>query len=184
MVELKTDAANQETSIALAPEQPVEGRLVDIRGLPAAGVVIRVARLDVPRARELQPYEAKEAPSLWPQPATTDANGQFRVFGLGPNAAATFEIEDPRFARQAFAFHIEGPITKRAEPTLRTGTTVTLHPARVLDFHVVRVDDGLPAVGADRCPVLREQDIPGRSSPHPDRRTGPRGSPPGRAIGS
>ena len=48
MVELKTDAADQETSIALPPEKPVEGRLVDVQGQPAAGVVVRVAKLNVP----------------------------------------------------------------------------------------------------------------------------------------
>jgi RNA polymerase sigma factor (sigma-70 family) len=148
VVRLKTDAANQETSIALPPEKPIEGRLVDVQGQPAAGVVVRVARLSVPRGRELQPYDAKGAPSLWPSPVTTDADGRFRVLRLGPNAPATLEIEDPRFARQAFAFHIEGPVTKKAQQTLRQSTTVTLQPAQALDIHVIHADDGYPVAGA------------------------------------
>jgi RNA polymerase sigma factor (sigma-70 family) len=148
MVELTIYAANQETSIVLAPEQPVEGRLVDVQGQPAAGVVVRVARLNVPRAGEIQPYDTKGAPSLWPSPATTDADGRFRLLGVSPNAPATFEVEDPRFARQEFAFHVEGPVTKKAKQTLRHGTTVTLRQAQALDVNVVHDDDGRPVAGA------------------------------------
>ena len=147
MVELAIDAADQETSIVLAPEKPVEGRLVDVQGQPAAGVVVRVARLNVARGAEIQPYDTKGAPSLWPSPATTDADGRFRLLGLAPNAPATFEVEDPRFARQEFAFHVEGPVTKKAEQTLRHGTTVTLRPAQALDLKVVHDDDGRPVAG-------------------------------------
>jgi RNA polymerase sigma factor (sigma-70 family) len=149
VAELKTDAANQETSIALKPEQPVEGRLVDVQGQPAAGVVVRVARLRGQGAfGEVQPYDAKVAPNLWPSPATTDANGRFRMLGLGPNAPATFEIDDPRFACQAFAFHLEGPATREDEQMLRAGTTVMLQPAQNLDVQLVHDDDGRPVAGA------------------------------------
>jgi protocatechuate 3,4-dioxygenase beta subunit len=162
VVELKIDAANQETSIALAPEQPVEGRLVDVQGQPAAGVVVRVARLRVRGGYgEVQPYDAKGSPSLWPSPATTDADGRFWLLGLAPNAPAMFEVEDPRFARQEFAFHVEGPVTKKAEQTLRHGTTVTLRPAQALDVNVVHDDDGRPVAGA-RIDV---RSFDGRGSP-------------------
>jgi RNA polymerase sigma factor (sigma-70 family) len=162
VVELKTDAANQETSIALAPEKPVEGRLVDVQGQPAAGVVVRVARLRVRGGYgEVQPYDATGSPSLWPSPTTTDADGRFRLLGLGPNAPATFEVEDPRFARQAFAFHIEGPATKKAEQTLRHGTTVTLQSAQALDIRVIHADDARPVAGAG----IDVRSFDGRGSP-------------------
>jgi RNA polymerase sigma factor (sigma-70 family) len=151
VVELKTDAANQETSIALPPEQPIEGRLVDIQGQPAAGVVVRVAGLRVRGGRgQVQPYDAKGSPSLWPAPATTDADGRFRVLGLGHNAPATFEVEDPRFARQAFSFEVTAipAVPGRPGEKIRPSTTVTLRPAQALDFHVVHADDGHPAAGA------------------------------------
>jgi RNA polymerase sigma factor (sigma-70 family) len=146
LVDLKTDAANQETSIALPPETLVEGRLVDVQGQPAAGVVIHLARLNV--RPELLPYDAKGALNLWPSPATTDADGRFRLLGLGPNAPAAFEIADPRFARQEFAFHAEGINARKAQQVLRPSTTVTLLPAQALDFHVVHADDGQPVAGA------------------------------------
>jgi RNA polymerase sigma factor (sigma-70 family) len=151
VVELKTDAANQETSIALPPEQPIEGRLIDIQGQSAAGVVVRVARLRVRGGRgQIQAYDAKGSPNLWPAPATTDADGRFRVLGLGPNAPATFEVEDPRFARQAFSFEVTAipAVSGRQGEKIRPSTTVTLRPAQALDFHVIHADDGHPAAGA------------------------------------
>ncbi len=148
VVELRTDAAHQEASIALSPEHPVEGRLVDIQGQPAAGIAVRVARLRLPGGYgEILPYHPKGSPTLWPSPATTDANGRFRLLGLGPNAPATIEIDDPRFVRQAFSLHVDGPVNRRAEPTLRPGTATTLRAAQTLDVRVVH-DDGRPVAGA------------------------------------
>ena len=146
MVELKADAPSQETSIALAPETPIEGRLVNVQGQAAAGVVVRIAALNL--RPELKPYEANAGPSLWPPPATTDAAGRFRLLGLAADAPATFEIADPRFARQAFAFHGEGIAARKAQQVLRPSTTITLQPAQALVFHVVHADDGQPVAGA------------------------------------
>ena len=65
-IDLKPDAERQETSIVLSPEMPVEGRLVDVQGQPAAGVVVRVATLKF--QHEFRPYDAKAGPVLWPSP--------------------------------------------------------------------------------------------------------------------
>jgi RNA polymerase sigma factor (sigma-70 family) len=148
MVELETDAAKQETSIALPPEKPVEGRLVDVQGQRAAGVVVRLAKLNF--RPDLRPYDAKGAPSLWPAPATTGADGRFRLLGLGPDAPATFEVEDPRFARQDFSVPNDGAGTRKSEgeALLQPNTTITLRPAQALDYHVVHADDGRPVAGA------------------------------------
>ncbi len=97
---------------------------------------------------EIEPYEANGGPSLWPPPATTDAAGRFRLLGLAADAPATFEIADQRFARQAFAFHAEGIAARKAQQVLRPSTTVTLHPAQALVFHLVHADDGQPVAGA------------------------------------
>ncbi|HLH28593.1 MAG TPA: carboxypeptidase-like regulatory domain-containing protein, partial [Acidimicrobiales bacterium] len=146
MVELKADAASQEASIALVPEKAIEGRLVDVQGQPAAGVVIRLASVNV--RPELQPYDAKGAPSLWPPPVTTDADGRFRWLGLGPDVPATFQVDDPRFARQAFALHKRSARISEAEIVVGPNATVTLRPAQALDVHIVHADDGRPVAGA------------------------------------
>jgi RNA polymerase sigma factor (sigma-70 family) len=145
-VELKIDAERQETSIALSPEKPVEGRLVDVQGQPAAGVVVRLASLN--SRPELQPYDTKGGPSLWPAPATTDTYGRFRVLGLAPNAPVTLEVEDPRFARHAFSIHKKSGRLSEAEIVVGPNATVTLRPAQALDLHVVDADDGRPVAGA------------------------------------
>ena len=186
MVELKTDAANQETSIALAPEQPIEGRLVDVQGQPAAGVVVRVAKLNFAAASS-GPMTRRGRRASGRRPRRPTPSGRFRLLGLAPDAPATFEVEDPRFARQAFAFHVEGTAARKAQQVLRPSTTVTLRPAQALDFHVVHADDGQPVAGA-RIDI---QSSEGRSPPTRERSPAPgptaraaRGSSPGRATGS
>jgi hypothetical protein len=146
IVGLKTDATSQEASIALPPEKPIEGRLVDVQGQPAAGVVVRLASVNV--QPELQAYDAKGAPGPWPPPATTDANGRFRLLGLGPDAPATLEVEDPRFARHAFAIRKRSGRISEAEVIFGPGGAVSLRPAQVLDLHVAHADDGRPLAGA------------------------------------
>jgi RNA polymerase sigma factor (sigma-70 family) len=158
-VDLKTDAARQETSITLAPEKPVEGRLVDVQGQPAAGVVIRVR--DINFTHNLQPYEAKGGLSLWPSPVTTGPDGRFRMLGLGENTPATYEVEDPRFAHQEFSFHA----VNSGEEKLRPGGTITLRPAQSLEVRVLHNDDGKPVAGA-RVDVQSEEGMNHRPTDH------------------
>ncbi len=143
IVELKTDTQRQETTIALRPETPAEGRIVDVQGQPVVGVTVRATRLQAD-GHEIRTSDAGRAPTAWPSPATTDANGRFQMRGLKANAPVTFEVNDPRFARQVFKF----PDGKPAEGKLQPGTMVILQPARAIDFHVVHGDDGTPVAGA------------------------------------
>ncbi len=140
--DLKTSADRQEVSITLTPEEPVEGRLVDVQGQPAAGVVVRVK--DINYQHRLEPYDAQGVPSLWPSPATTDAEGRFRLLGLNGRAPATYEVEDPRYAHQTFSFHSR----TYGEAPLRPGGTITLRPGQAVEVRVVHADDGRPSAGA------------------------------------
>jgi 5-hydroxyisourate hydrolase-like protein (transthyretin family) len=161
VVELQTNVSWQETSIALEPEKPIEGRLVDVQGQPAAGVVVRVAKITVGGAHgEVLPYDAKGAPSLWPAPVTTGDDGRFRM--LGPGAPATLEVDDPRFARQAFSLKVMAipAVSGRSGEKIPPNTTVTLRPAQALDVHVVHADDGKPVAGA-RVDVRSAEGRPG-----------------------
>jgi len=144
VVDLKIDTTRQETSVALEPEKPAVGRLVDVQGQPAAGVVVRVAALNF--KHQLAPYDAQGEPSLWPSPVTTGPDGRFRVVGLGADASPTYEVEDPRYARQRFSLHAQG--AGEGNEVHRPNSTVTLRPAQAFDVHVVHFDDGTPASGA------------------------------------
>jgi len=142
VAELKLDPERHEVSISLPAETPIEGRLVDVQGQPAAGLVVRVGKLNF--KHELRDYHPKSAPSHWPAPVTTDRDGRFWTLGLGAETAATFEVDDPRYAHQSFSFtaEIDG------ELKLGPGATITLRPARTIDVRVTRADDAKPAVGA------------------------------------
>jgi RNA polymerase sigma factor (sigma-70 family) len=142
IVILRIDTVRQEVSITLAPEEPVEGRLVDVQGQPAAGVVVRVAGLAA--TNEPRPHDARGVTSLWPSSATTDAGGRFRIPGLNKGIKVTFEVEDPRFARQVFSLRAEKPGAGELKP----GSTITLLPPQIVEVRVVHADDGRPVAGA------------------------------------
>jgi hypothetical protein len=94
---------------------------------------------------------------------TTDANGRFRVLGLDPDMPVTFEVEDPRFARQVFSFHTRTPGS--GQYARQPSTTFTLLPAQVFDIHITHADDGQPIAGAqvdvenEAVPIRREPPI-------------------------
>jgi hypothetical protein len=82
--------------IRLSPgDQPIEGRLVDLEGRPVAGVRVRLGQVWVP-AREVALDAATpdkpgssagklglDATPLYPDGVVTDADGRFRLAGLG-----------------------------------------------------------------------------------------------------
>jgi RNA polymerase sigma factor (sigma-70 family) len=142
IVVLRTDAPRQEVSITLAPEEPVECRLVDVQGQPAAGVVVHVAGLAHPS--EPQTHDARGVTNLWPSSATTDPGGRFRMPGLNKDIKVTFEVEDPHYARQAFSLHAEKPGAGELKP----GSAIVLNPPQTVEVHILHADDGNPVADA------------------------------------
>jgi RNA polymerase sigma factor (sigma-70 family) len=139
---LKPDADRQEVSISLEAETPAVGRLVDVQGQPAAGLVVRVAKLNF--ERELGPCDTRGAATLWPAPATTDREGRFAVRGLGAGTPAIFEVDEPRFARQTFSL----PVAPADQAKNRPAATITLLPAQTLNIQVTHGDDAKLVAGA------------------------------------
>ncbi len=94
---------------------PINGRIIDLEGRPVAGAAIRVHRLASPESAEaverwLKAVTGKAAgDERWfpssgqlagyepavSAPATTDADGRFRLNGLGRDRMATVEISGP-----------------------------------------------------------------------------------------
>jgi beta-lactamase regulating signal transducer with metallopeptidase domain len=137
---LKTDSTRQEATITLDPEKMVEGRLVDVQGLPAAGVSVRVRSLTV-RSHGYHPYDPQGSASLWPAPVATDADGRFRLRGLSAPTAIELEVEDPRFAHQTLEI-------AAGDEGRTNAKTMSLVPAQAIDVRVVRAADGKPMAGA------------------------------------
>ncbi len=110
-VTIDPDADQPAAEISLQPEQVIEGRLFDLQGRPAQGVVVSVWRIErelVHGSRQILGSRTSEGPSYWharvndlpawPKPATTDANGRFTIHGVGHRLKIGLNIIDPRFA--------------------------------------------------------------------------------------
>jgi protocatechuate 3,4-dioxygenase beta subunit len=165
------DAARPEVVLRLPPEQAVRGRLVDLQGLPAAGVKVSVAWVGRERNGEFDGVSLADVPKrlgLWPEPVTTDDQGRFVLHGLNRDQGdISLRLRDDRFAAESltvrpagkprpgatfYAFDAAGNFRQRTVGADEKGQpeepAFTLAPAQVLEGRVVYEDTGRPAVGA------------------------------------
>ena len=153
--DLDRDEDQPSAEIQLMPEQVIEGRLFDIDGQPAPGVVVSVCsiRRDLPpiapgqgqsreRSEEISRWwgRVNDLPG-WPKPATTDAEGRFRLHGIGRGQHAGLSVLDPRFAPQTIE------IVTDADADVKTLKAV-LQPTRTVTGRVSYADTGRPAPNA------------------------------------
>ena len=148
---LDADAKEPAAEISLPPEQVIEGRLLDVQGRPAHGVVLSIPwmlRDLVPDAGpqvagrishegpRFSPYHHNELPG-WPAAAKTDAEGHFTIHGVGRRVHTALNVLDPRFARQTIRVETDGaPGPKEV--------SVTLEPAKTFFGRVTYADTGKP----------------------------------------
>ena len=156
-----------EPTITLPPDDfPVRGRVVDLEGNPVAGVSVRVQGLyeaTIPASRpDFSPLVAM-AEAVLPRPTTTDADGRFRLDGLGRDRLALVELVGPTVAYR------EAVIATRAggwvaESGLKRGSrdleatddsgqhgaecTIALGPTRAIEGTVRDAATGAPIAGA------------------------------------
>ena len=104
--DLNPDASEPSADVRLRPEQVIRLKLLDVNGIPAAGVEVRVWRIGLPlndrgeaigvRLLESQPAGNR----AWPRPATTDNQGKLVLSGIGRGLSVNLTVSDNRFAQQ------------------------------------------------------------------------------------
>ncbi len=142
--ELNPDAQQPGGDIRLRPEQTVHVKLVDLSGLPAAGVEVRVQSI----GRET-PERTWDGVSLWPTPpeglrawprtVTTDDQGKLVLSGIGEDLTVRLNVHDLRYARQDL--RIETGSQAAAKDKERT---IALEPATIIEGRVMAADTGQP----------------------------------------
>ncbi len=170
-VALNADAEQPSSEIRLRTEQVINGRLVDIKGQPVAGVEIRVIIFSEPRIDGALPDSISmwdgppEGCRPWPRPVKSDDQGRFMFSGIGRGLQVYLMVHDARFASQVLDVQTDD----RHGPK---ETTLALEPARVVEGRVLDADTGqaipgaLISVGANRMAKYRA-DAQGRFRAYP-----------------
>jgi RNA polymerase sigma factor (sigma-70 family) len=105
----------QQLTLRLVPDQPIDGRVIDSEGRPVAKATVRVTalhttfdeKLDVYLAvartegrNSLAPLTKRLYEEVAPTRAQTDANGRFRIAGVGRERLVMLEVTAPAIARE------------------------------------------------------------------------------------
>ncbi len=144
--ELNPDAEQPEGDIRLRPEQLVRLRLVDVRGMPAAGVAVRVQSMGQRNAKgtwdgvsHWANSDPPEGLRAWPSPVKTDDQGRLALSGIGRDLSVALTVHDIRFARQDIRFDAD----RNAVPKDKE-TTIALQPATIIEGRALAADTGKP----------------------------------------
>jgi RNA polymerase sigma factor (sigma-70 family) len=137
LVRLAEQRATEVDLQLTAAKRVVQGRLLAADGKVAPGVRLRVIRLGDVARETVQGGTEYDGPNLgWPGPVVSDAEGRFTLSGIDPEQGVWLQVEDDRYAPDAFGLRgADRP------PTVR------LQPARVLEGRIVAADTGKPVGG-------------------------------------
>jgi RNA polymerase sigma factor (sigma-70 family) len=106
-----------EVTLRLVKDVPIAGRILTLEGHPVVGAAVRVLRLEAPPEGDLTPTLKEWNPDSnrpsnllgkhLPRPAwagiaaaTTDAEGRFRLTGVGGERMAVLKVEGPTIAHK------------------------------------------------------------------------------------
>ena len=175
--DVKVAALEDMITLKLVEDVPIEGRLVTIEGQPAVGVKVTASGLEQPTEPPLDEYiellrtravssRTYPYPGFWGkdlpgQPSfTTDAEGHFRIVGLGANRAVSLLLEGEGLhhwwvlvvTRRRPPPESEGGLIARAEEGGQDAYYASfehiVQPGRTLQGVVHKVKTGLPIAGA------------------------------------
>ncbi len=129
-------------AISLPPDRPLRGRLTDVTGQPVAGVRLEVVRLGSALREIVQDGKNARVGSpanFWPTPATTNAQGEFELPGLGTVRNVWLQIQDDRFAVETFPAEFSDGRPIDGHPY-----GIAVVPGQVLEGTVTAADTGRP----------------------------------------
>jgi RNA polymerase sigma factor (sigma-70 family) len=119
-------------TLRLAEDEPVSGQVIDLEGRPVAGARLRLLVLSAPKEKDLEEHfhlwdigKAKSPAVLLAaalpegiRAVTADAEGRFRLAGIGRERLATAVIEGPGIASiDVLIMTTAGPLPKVQHPT-------------------------------------------------------------------
>ena len=144
--DLNPDADQPRADFRLLPEQVIRIKLVDVSGMPAVGVEVRVQSMGRYNDKgEFDGASLSEGPPreirAWPRPAKTDDHGKFELSGIGRDLAVSLSVRDLRFARQIMNIQTDSSAASKE-------ITLALQPARIIEGRVLAADTGKPIPSA------------------------------------
>lgn len=169
-------AVKHDQGRAAARDVPITGRIVDMEGRPIPGITVKVGSIAKAKGGNLTPWleavrrgearrvayrHLKEEREEHRGKAETDAQGRFRLEGLGAEKVVTLSIEGPTVALTQL--HV---VTRRIEPFPARGFTNIYGPGtatiRGADFTLTaapgRVVEGVIRDAKDRK-VMKDVDV-------------------------
>jgi hypothetical protein len=148
-----------EITLVFAPPKKIEGRIVDEKGKPIAGVQLWIANCDyVNMAGKEQDFGLRsfmgsnQAANVMPKEvgAVTDAKGQFEFSSIPPDVVFRLFLEHPDYTTVSlFTSTAANPPKTQGEghPVLKVPLNLTLHSARKIKVQVRSKQDDKPLAG-------------------------------------
>jgi RNA polymerase sigma factor (sigma-70 family) len=116
-VEVPAGGLGDELTLQLVDDAPIFGQIVDLEGKPVQGAILRVVRVNAAQKGDLEPWleaaTGKKGYALGleqqflsrftvspPLESTTDAEGRFRLFGIGRERLVVVQLDGPAIASQ------------------------------------------------------------------------------------
>ena len=112
---INLDANVTDAKLALATEEPIRGRLIDIEGQPAAGVRLAVRSLMKRGANGSLSaggvgFQGDDVPAAWLQAVTSDSEGRFTLGGIPTEHGLLLDVAGgERFAPQSISLNTGMP---------------------------------------------------------------------------
>jgi RNA polymerase sigma factor (sigma-70 family) len=134
--------AKPVADIRLPREQVRRGRFIDLQGAPVKGLKVQVGFVALKQGDKVVGVIQPSAPwPLWFEPLVTDAEGRFRLTGIGPDHDVGVIVRDDRFKAE----HLR--LWQTAEQRAKEVAYV-LVPANRVEGRVTYTDTGKPAADA------------------------------------